>query len=250
MSTTKPVLLAFFGATGGCTLAALVPALKAGYNCTALARTPSKLTNLLLSRGVSQSDIDNHLRITAGDVLDITSVKANLSHSGRNADIIFSGIGITNFAELTAEVAICSNAISNILAALTELKPAKRPLLVALSSTGITQGKAPRDLPLLMVPIYYYMLANPHKDKIHMEEVIEEHYASRDCQISGSVIVRPSLLMNGAAKGGENVRVGTESKPAVGYTINRDDVGLWMFETLVKGDGLAKYKNEKPSLTY
>lgn len=33
-STTKPTI-AFYGATGGSTLAALVPALNAGYSCTA-----------------------------------------------------------------------------------------------------------------------------------------------------------------------------------------------------------------------
>ena len=34
MANTKP-LIAFYGATGGSTIAALVPALKAGYDCTA-----------------------------------------------------------------------------------------------------------------------------------------------------------------------------------------------------------------------
>lgn len=34
MASTKP-LVAFYGATGGFTIAALVPALKAGYDCTA-----------------------------------------------------------------------------------------------------------------------------------------------------------------------------------------------------------------------
>lgn len=34
MANAKP-LIAFYGATGGSTIAALVPALKAGYDCTA-----------------------------------------------------------------------------------------------------------------------------------------------------------------------------------------------------------------------
>lgn len=34
MASTKP-LIAFYGATGGCTLAALIPALIANYDCTA-----------------------------------------------------------------------------------------------------------------------------------------------------------------------------------------------------------------------
>ena len=36
MANAKP-LIAFYGATGGSTISALVPALKAGYDCTARA---------------------------------------------------------------------------------------------------------------------------------------------------------------------------------------------------------------------
>ena len=63
------------------------------------------------------------------------------------------------------------------------------------------------------------------------------------------VIVRPSLLTNGKAHGGAKIRVGTEEQPAVGYTISREDVGLWMFEILVQGDG-ARYVGQKVIITY
>ena len=248
MSTTKP-LLAFFGATGGSTLSAIVPALKAGYDCTALCRTPSKLATMLREKGVAASDIDTHLHMTAGNVLNTEDVKSNLSLNDRTADIIISGIGITSFSEFRQETTLCENAASNILAALKELKPAKKPLLIVLSSTGITRGQTPRDLPIMMMPMYA-LLKNPHEDKIRMEKVIEEHYASRECAIRGFITVRPSLLMNGKAKGREKVRVGVEDKPAVGYAINRDDVGLWVFQYLVEGDGAEKYQNSKPSVTY
>ena len=63
------------------------------------------------------------------------------------------------------------------------------------------------------------------------------------------VIIRPSLFTSGKARGGDKLRVGNEEKPAVGYTISREDVGLWIFENLVQGDG-ASYAGQKVSLTY
>ena len=64
------------------------------------------------------------------------------------------------------------------------------------------------------------------------------------------VIVRPSALTNGkAAQGNEKVRVGTEEKPAVGYLISREEVGLWIFEELVKGDG-GGYVGQKVTITH
>ena len=68
-------------------------------------------------------------------------------------------------------------------------------------------------------------------------------------QTDHSVIVRPSLLTNGKARGGKKIRVGTEEKPAVGYTISREDVGLWVFENLLKGDG-ETYVGQKVTITY
>ena len=250
MSATKP-LLAFFGATGGSTLSAVVPALLADYDCTALCRVPPKLTTMLLEKGVPQSAIDAHLHITAGNVMQIPDVESTLTLNGRVADIIVSGIGITSLAELCQPTTLCETAVRNIICVLTELRPVRKPLLVALSSTGITRGHTPRDLPLLMMP-GYMLLKHPHADKIRMEKAVEEHMAGgrEECAISGYVFVRPSLLTDGKGKGGKHVRVGVESQPAVGYTISRDDVGLWIFENLVEGDGAQTYKNRKPSITY
>lgn len=58
-----------------------------------VARTPSKLTELLLSKGVSQSAISSHLTVTEGDVRDVSAVKSTLSPKGQTASIIISGIG-------------------------------------------------------------------------------------------------------------------------------------------------------------
>lgn len=69
-------------------------------------------------------------------------------------------------------------------------------------------------------------------------------------QTENFVIVRPSALTNGkATKGIEKVRVGTEEKPAVGYLISREEVGLWIFEELVKGVG-GRFVGQKVTITH
>ena len=257
MANDKP-LIAFYGATGGSTISALVPALKAGYDCTARAyptssptkpslttplpvvRNPSKLTALLFEHRVPPSALEAHLTISQGDVLNASDCKKSLTLNSRTADIIISGIGVPPTGP---EITVCTTAANNILSALPSLPPTasgKKPLFIALSTTGISDG--PRDVPLVCAPLYHWFLANPHRDKKNMEKAIVE-------QTNHFTIVRPSLLTNGKARRGKKIRVGTEEKPAVGYTISREDVGLWVFEHLVKGDG-EKYAGQKITITY
>ncbi len=82
-----------------------------------------------------------------------------------------------------------------------------------------------------------------------MEAAIVKEAQSTESAIGNFVIVRPSLLTNGKAEGGSKLRVGTDKKPAVGYTVSRDDVGFWMFENLVQGDN-SELLGKAPSITY
>ena len=72
--------------------------------------------------------------------------------------------------------------------------------------------------------------------------------------IKNFVILRPSFLTDGKRMGTAKVRVGVESaeaaKPAVGYTISREDVGGWMFDEIVSGDGEEKFAGKMVSITY
>lgn len=72
--------------------------------------------------------------------------------------------------------------------------------------------------------------------------------------IENFVIIRPSLLTDGKRLGLKKIRVGEESeeavKPAVGYTISREDVGGWIFDELVSGDGEKRFAGKMVSLTY
>ncbi|KAI9816274.1 MAG: hypothetical protein M1827_001876 [Pycnora praestabilis] len=251
--------IAFFGATGGCTCTALALSLEAGYTCTALARTPSKLTSALLARGIPQSTLDAHLTITPGDIRDSTAVREVLkvphSSGGVNVDIILSGIGnapdLMNLANF--DKTLCTDAAKTILAALSDSGNAdKKPLFIAISTTGVTTTT--RDVPLLMIPLYHLVLAAPHADKRGMEVCMLAEIAKPESQraIAGIVAVRPSLLTNGKRAGTEKIRAGVDGKPAVGYTISRDDVGGWIFEELLagRGKGRTEWVDKMVTITY
>jgi hypothetical protein len=98
MSVSKPRNIAFLGATGGCTLAALTHTLlhlssssstnaqaqarhqHQQYRCIALARTPSKLRNLLLAQdGITPEILSSLLTIVEGDATDREAVKRMLT---------------------------------------------------------------------------------------------------------------------------------------------------------------------------
>lgn len=72
------------------------------------------------------------------------------------------------------------------------------------------------------------------------------------------VLVRPSLLFDGEAKGLDRVRTGIENpgnreegSHAVGYTIRREDLGRWIFEECVESEGSwDTWEGKAVSLTY
>lgn len=137
--------------------------------------------------------------------------------------------------------------MASILSALADLKPPQKPLLAVISSTGISAG--PRDVPLPIVPLYNLILHNAHNDKLNMEQLLGDSIAEgasgrKEAWIRGFVSLRPSLLTNGPAVGQPKLKVGTVPKPAVGYSVSREDIGMWIFDELVgmKGgtDGRAR----------
>lgn len=260
MSSTKTV--AFFGATGDCAGYCLAAALNAGCDCIALARTPSKLTASQKAKGVSTQALDSHLTIIEGNVKDVAAVKRTLSSNGRIVDTIVSGIGGTPALQWSlwqpvtlTDTTICQDAGAAILQAATEIaresKATTKPAFINVSTTGIPAPGAPRDVPLLFIPFYRWALHVPHVDKEVLERKLREYVQLPENErgLSAYVNVKPSLLMDGAGKGLQTIRSGVDEKPAVGYTIQRKDVGEFMFEKLVKGVP-AEWRNKSVSITY
>jgi nucleoside-diphosphate-sugar epimerase len=246
--------IAFLGATGGCAGACLVASLKEGYTCRALVRTPSKLTTFLNTQGLPESLLAN-LEVIQGNAKDAESVKASLQTSTGIVDTIVFGVGAAPRLRLHImpvsldDVEVCRTAMATLLSALDELKAATKPRLLVISTTGITKG--PRDVPLLYVPLYHWFLHIPHIDKRVMEQLVceQRQKPASERTVGEFAIVRPTLLMNGNGVGVAKVRYGLESKPALGWTIDRKDVGNWLFEEGVKPADLGGFKDQAVSLT-
>lgn len=138
---------------------------------------------------------------------------------------------------------ICASAMAVLIDAIRHLAFPTPPHLVAISSTGLSPI---RDVPLSYLFLYHVLLAIPHRDKKKMEDgVVAAYHAGL---VRSFVIVRPTLLTNGAEKGPDKVRAGREDAPEKGFTISRTDVGAWIFRELVRGD-FEKWAEAKVSLT-
>ena len=185
------------------------------------------------------------------------------------ADTIISGIGLAPVfqSSVTEPVTlsdpnICAEAMRSIVTgvskALEQVPSAPAPVMVAVSTTGISKKR--RDVPYAFKLLYHWLLAVPHADKLRMEDVMEDATFGQSAPLKGFVSVRPSLLMDGEAKPKDKIRVGWEWSPRagpegrergvspklegenadhkphveVGYTINRENVGLWMFEEIIQ----------------
>lgn len=220
-----------------------------------LARTPSKLSALA-------SQYPNLLHVIKGDIRDIPSIKETLTVNNQVVDVAISSIGMVfrrqGFGFAPGDTHICEDGTKHILAALSQIEEEAKiqvsnggPRLVLLSTTGISDKG--RDIPVAMIPLYHWMLSTPHVDKKKMEELVVR---------SGRrwTIIRPSFLGNGAGKGMKRIRISTElpsasaeqqkaAGVAIGYTIDREDVALWIVEECVKGDA-AKWEGKAVTLTY
>ena len=249
--------LAFFGATGGSAGSCLAAALKAGYTCVALARTPSKLENAMIEKGLSNSTLKLNLTIIPGDIRDLEAVKQTII----GADIIVSGIGAYPDFQMSIRMplilrdrTICADASASVLKACQEtFEGGKKPLFLVISTAGVQAKGEPRAIPFIYLSFYYWLLADPHADKEVMEENIREHMmlSENERGIGGCVVVKPSILTNGQGRGVEAVRAGTADHPPIGYTIDREMVGQWMFQRLIQEEGAKReWKNTSVTVTY
>ncbi|KAH6629654.1 hypothetical protein C7974DRAFT_472395 [Boeremia exigua] len=271
--TPQPQVLAFFGATGGVCATTLALALHAGHTCTALARTPQKLTDLLrTAHAVPAAALESLLTIHAGDVKDPAACAAALVSPLNPAalvDTIVFGVGaapvlswIPPFIGMT-DATVCETGTAAIFSALDDLAargiataPAgSKPLFISISTTGLSTKT--RDVPLLLYPLYKLALHTPHLDKSRAETLLTRDAGVhiRDC-----VVVRPTLLTDAPRKGIQGVRAGwewtgpererggvREAGPQLGWSIGRKDVGGWVFERVVQEGG---WEGRCVSLTY
>lgn len=251
--------IAFFGATGDCAGYCLAYSLKAGYNCTALARTPSKLIESMKVKGVGSAAIEAHLTIIEGNVQDLEAVKRTLQLEDRVVDYIVSGIGSSPKLQWSVwqpvtlnDPTICQTATKTILEALKHLRLGGKPTLLNVSTTGIAPEGVPRDVPITYLPLYKWFLHVPHVDKQIMEEILREHLELPGDQraIKGYVHIKPSLLVADKGYGLDKIKFGVDEAPAIGYGMAKEDVGEFMYERLIKPGVSPEWMNKSISLTF
>lgn len=239
-SHTKSV--AFFGASTGVGLAALKRTLAAGHKCIALCRDPSKLT------AVFPSESTPNLKVIKGNAHDISAVSQSLqTDDGRIVDVIVSTIGAKPRGITVDDPNVCKKGAATILDALAQLRSTGitgTPHIIACSTAGFSRFG--RDVPIVMIPIYYLFVSVPGADKV----VMEDRFAQSG---EAFTIIRASHLVDGESNktirvGIEDPKTGPESR-AIGYTISREDAGRWLAENLVlKRD--AMYLNKNVTVTY
>ncbi|KAF2163284.1 hypothetical protein M409DRAFT_26326 [Zasmidium cellare ATCC 36951] len=243
--------IAFFGATGGCANSCLYKTIEQGMNAIVLARSPEKLKGQLEGRKTSREAIEQRLEIVEGDVRDVKAVGKVLENNGRGVDIVISGIGgvptpqFSLMRPLTmTDPNIWGDAIDCILSVMAHSTLTKHPLLVVISGNGV-RNDGPRDYPLMLTPLYRWLLTDIYDDKRRMEASL-----TKTRPAGGFVIVRASPLTDGTSKGLEVIQKGTMQQPVLGYSISRDDVGLWIFENLVRQQEPSAFLNDEISITY
>ncbi|KIW16208.1 hypothetical protein PV08_06259 [Exophiala spinifera] len=272
-STSRTHTVAFFGATGGVANAILVHTLLSGHRALALVRTPSKLRDQLNAQGLEAAVIDNNLTIVQGNALDVANVKETLlaSPDGAFPTYIVTGLGGTpsltfdwchpgHIATLDNPT-ICETAARTLVAALREIYTSKeaplqaiaKPALVFVSTTGISRGV--EDVPFAMRFFYHQALAVPHIDKKKMEDVYRGEMEKGEGEgVFRTVVgIRPTLLSGSVnykdVKGLKSLKVGTESKPALGFNVKRADVGHWVYENVISPNATGQWDGEMVSLT-
>ncbi len=198
---TSPLKLLVVGATGGTGRELVKQALAQGHHVTAFVRDP---TRLLIEH--------ENLKIAQGDVMNYTSVEVAMEEQ----DAVLCALGHKRFLYPTT---ILSEGTLNLLRA---MKQCKVPRLVLESSLGVCDaaGRLGLIATLFMVPMVlpFYFWDRRRQERLVM-------HSEPDW-----VIVRPSVLTNGAARGEyQHGNVGSYLLPT---WVARADVADFMIKQL------------------
>jgi len=136
--------------------------------------------------------------------------------------------------------------------------PSVHPKIIVISSTGLTRTSY-KALPLLLKPLYSYILSVAHKDKCGTEEVIahcvgrswDARHSIRDeilganwenrlpfgrGELQSIVVVRPALFTDGECRGdvkGSGAYRVKEGDMESSWTVSRRDVAHFLVEGVV-----------------
>ncbi|KAK0239490.1 hypothetical protein EDD85DRAFT_766226 [Armillaria nabsnona] len=241
------------------------------YTALRLLAAGSTVTFLLRSSSVFNDDtqVQEYVKsekafLVQGDALkqsDVQNVWAEASKHGDVDVVLFTVGGTPKFHPLKGAVITPENLVTQcFLNLICTIPHTATPKIVAISSTGLTH-ESHASLPLLLKPLYGYLLAGPHKDKLGMERVIA-HCAGWDWNtkddgepeekimgpawrereglpaagsLKNIMVVRPALLTDGAclADGSNKPAYRLSDKEIKGgYTVSRKDVAHFVVDAV------------------
>jgi hypothetical protein len=269
---------------------AAVRLLASGATVTLLLRSPSAFDKDETVQGFVKS---GKARLVKGDGLVQEDVKRAWEESGKDkpVDTVLFTVGFSGPVKfhitkgfLIDPPNLVTQCLLNVLTTMPKPSETDRPQprMIIISSTGLTPSTN-RSLPLLLRPMYSYLLAGPHKDKLGAErllwhcsgkeqpsdvpepseEIMGPDWVHREGlpefgSFTNTLIVRPALLTNGECKADKVQAGGSEAgekKPyrtgddnLSGYTVSRKDVAYFIVEDALKN--WDQYQNTTVAVAY
>jgi len=222
-------------------------------------------------------------RLVQGDALVKDDVKrawtAAQGDDNKPVDfLVFTVGGIPHFQLTKGFVISPPNLVTQCLFNCLKTLPTPRPNIIAISSSGLTRISHEK-LPLMLKPIYNYVLPVMHADKRGVEEVLAycagwewetedspgaevlggDWKASVDLPAPGSlksvVVVRPALLTDGACRADTWEPSSTSGGPykvqegdlVKRWTVSRKDVAHFVVEVV---RGWDEWEGKRVSIAY
>ncbi|TDL18420.1 hypothetical protein BD410DRAFT_793333 [Rickenella mellea] len=252
------------------------------YAAQRLLANNSTVTFLLRNKSSFENDeimkpyiASRKARIVEGDALKEADVQrawdAAASAKDGHVDLMLFTVGGTGTFSLTKGLVLdtadlCTRCMLNVLRTMPRTSP--QPKIILVSAAGLTKSSH-ASLPLALKPMYSYLIASPHLDKLGMERAIahsagwkwEEGEPEPKANIlpdgwrdrlpepgtlKSVLVLRPAMFTDGKCKadeikanGGKNkgYRV-SEQDLRSSYTISRRDVAHFIVE-----DAIAHWYN-------
>ncbi|KAG6844434.1 hypothetical protein H0H87_006975 [Tephrocybe sp. NHM501043] len=251
-------------------------------------------TVTFLLRNLSTFDNDNKIQnfittkkayLTKGDALVRDDVKQAWAIAAGNADsglvdlLLFTVGGVPKFKLREGFVISPPDLVTRSLLNALSTLPSPYPKIITISSTGLTHSSH-AALPLPLKPLYGYLLASPHRDKVGAERLVS-HLAgwkwnsNEDGEPAEEVldtagrwksteglppanslgdnvlIIRPALLTDGEClaekKDGKRTYRVSEDELG-GWTVSRQDVAHFVADTALNRWG--EFKGKRVSIAY
>ncbi|MGY3211831.1 NAD(P)-dependent oxidoreductase [Mucilaginibacter sp. HD30] len=194
--------IAVLGANGGIGKQVVMQALIAGYDVSAILRTPDNLT------------IQHpNLKVIQGDIMRAGTLDEHL----KGKDVIISAIGKNSFKKTT----LYSQGSKNLIESM-ERTGVKRAFFISASGLDVNP-KHPLLVRLATKYILQLILRNPYADQRSMENIIKQSNIDW-------TIVRPPRLLDKSLTG--NYRMSTNGFLENGLSISRADVAHFIVNNL------------------